>query len=87
MYVHTGINGSVSDGGVLKHTEFYKKINIGRTNATTTHFAFYTNISAPYIFLGESAFAINKNILKPLPQKNLTQDKRILTTGYHVLEE
>jgi len=26
MYVHTGLNGSVSDGGVLKRTTFYKKL-------------------------------------------------------------
>lgn len=77
MYVHTGINGSVSDGGVLKHTEFYKKLTSGELMLPQPTLLPNTNISAPHVFLGDSAFAINKNILKPFPQKNLTHAKRI----------
>lgn len=36
-----------------------------------------TNTPVPYVFLGDSAFAISKHILKPFPQKNLIHDKRI----------
>lgn len=77
MYVHTGINGSVSDGGVLKHTDFYKKITSGELMLPQPTLLPNTNIYALHVFLGDSAFAINKNILKPFPQKNLTHDKRI----------
>jgi len=63
MYVHTGINGSVSDGGVLKHTEFYKKLTSGELMLLQPTLLPNTNTSVSYFFLGDSAFAINKNIL------------------------
>lgn len=77
MYVHTGVNGSVSDGGVLKHTTFYKKLTSGQLMLPQPKLLPNTNTTAPYVFLGDSAFAISKHILKPFPQKNLTHDKRI----------
>lgn len=77
MYVHTGINGSVSDGGVIKHTSFYSKLIADNLNLPPSCTLPETNITAPYIFLGDSAFGINRHIMKPYPFKNITHEKRI----------
>lgn len=36
-----------------------------------------TNDQVPYVFLGDSAFGLNKHFLKPYPQKNLSHEDRI----------
>ena len=32
---------------------------------------------APYVFLGDDAFALKKYMMKPFPQQGLTQERRI----------
>lgn len=77
MYVHTGINGSVSDGGVIQHTSLYNKLMTNELNLPPPCTLQGTNISVPYTFLGDSAFSINRHIMKPYPFKNITHEKRI----------
>ncbi|RVE45301.1 hypothetical protein evm_010073 [Chilo suppressalis] len=37
----------------------------------------YNNISAPYVFVEDSAFALNRHLMKPYPFKNINHDQRI----------
>ena len=34
-------------------------------------------VIAPYVFVGDDAFALKKFMMKPYPQQNLTADKRV----------
>ena len=34
-------------------------------------------VIAPYVFVGDDAFALKKFMMKPYPQQNLTTDKRV----------
>ena len=34
-------------------------------------------VIAPYVFVGDDAFALKKFMMKPYPQQNLTVDKRV----------
>lgn len=77
MYIHTGINGSVSDGGVITHTSLYNKLMTDKLHLPPSCTLQGTNISVPYTFLGDSAFGINRHIMKPYPFKNITHEKRI----------
>lgn len=77
MYVHTGTNGSVSDGGVIQHTRFYEKLMTGQLNLPPASILPDTNITVPYTFVGDSAFALNRHIMKPFPFKNINHEKRI----------
>lgn len=52
MYVHTGINGSVSNGGVIQHTQFHKKLMTSQLNLPRASKLSNTNISMPYLFVG-----------------------------------
>lgn len=78
MYVKTGINGSVSDSEVLKNTSFYKKLTSGNLNLPGPQLLPGTDTLAPYVFLGDGAFAIEENIMKPFKHNQLlTYNKRI----------
>lgn len=77
MYVHVGTNGSISDGGVLKHTRFYEKLLSDELHIPPSSNFSRSNTMAPYCFVGDSAFAMSEHLLKPYPQRNLTHDKRI----------
>lgn len=74
LYVDVGKNGRLSDGGVLEYTEFYRKLkcnqlNLPENTETVKHFNF--------VFLGDEAFSLNENFLKPYAQRDLDMSKRI----------
>lgn len=77
LYVHSGTNGSVSDGGILKSTKFYRKLMEKELKLPQASLLPGTNTLAPYIFIADSAFALNEHILKPYPQKSITHQMRI----------
>lgn len=77
IYVNAGANGSVSDGGVFKHTIFHEKLLNNQLHLPTPSVLPASDLVAPYCFVADNAFAINENLLKPYPQRNLTHDKRI----------
>lgn len=77
IYVNTGTNGSVSDGGVIKTTAFYRKMMSGELNLPPPSDLPGTSTPAPFVFVGDSAFAINRNIMKPYPFKNISPEQRI----------
>lgn len=76
IYVHTGTNGSVSDGGVIQHTQFYEKLMTDQLNLPPASILPGTNIKVPYTFVGDSAFALNR-LMKPYSFKNINHEKRI----------
>ncbi|KAL4090171.1 hypothetical protein QTP88_025070 [Uroleucon formosanum] len=74
IYVDVGKNGRLSDGGVFEYTEFgrkllAKKLNLPDTNATVNNMN--------YVFIGDEAFSLEENFLKPYAQKDLNSEKRI----------
>lgn len=77
MYVHTGSNGSQSDGGILKNTSFYEKLINNELHLPESYLLPGTDMSVPYVFLGDSAFALEKHIMKPFPERNISRDQTI----------
>ncbi|KAL0870611.1 hypothetical protein ABMA27_005572 [Loxostege sticticalis] len=90
LYIHTGTNGSASDGGVLKSTKFYEKLINEQLNLPQDKEFNDTNIKAPYVFIGDSAFALERHIMKPFPNKEISKDKEVfnyrLSRGRRVVE-
>lgn len=74
IYVDVGKNGRMSDGGVLEYTEFYRKLKLGELkfpeNNETVH-----NLN--FVVLGDEAFGLEPNFLKPFAQRELDYEKRI----------
>lgn len=52
----------MSDGGILKRTNFYKKLIDNELKLPESYSLPGTNVSVPYVFLGDSAFALETNI-------------------------
>ncbi|CAH1977077.1 unnamed protein product [Acanthoscelides obtectus] len=74
IFVDVGKNGRLSDGGVIESTKFYHKLIHGQLhlpNNTDTENNFN------FVFLGDEAFSLHENFLKPYPQRDLSYSKRI----------
>ncbi|KAM4045321.1 uncharacterized protein ACNLHF_009133 [Anomaloglossus baeobatrachus] len=72
--VDVGMNGRVSDGGVLEHTRFGERLLNGDLNLPpTSHLTGNLN----FVFIGDEAFPLLPNLIKPFPQKTLTNERHI----------
>lgn len=72
-----GANGRVSDGGVMNSTVFYEKLKNGSLNLPKPSPLVEGGRELPYVFIGDEAFALGRNIMKPFPQRDLSRDRKI----------
>lgn len=77
IMVHTGTNGRISDGGVLQETTFYQKLVHKRLNLPNSTTVEGTNLVLPYVFIGDQAFPLAENLMKPFPDKDLRREEKI----------
>jgi hypothetical protein len=76
IYVHTGTNGRVSDGGIWCETNIYKGLVSNKLDIPNPVALPGTDDDVPYVFIGDEAFALMENVMKPYSQKNITHDER-----------
>lgn len=72
-----GTNGRISDGGVLGNTEFRQRLVQGTLNIPDNESPAMSNHQLPYVFVGDEAFALRPDFMKPYAQKDLNHEKRI----------
>ncbi|XP_068244045.1 putative nuclease HARBI1 [Palaemon carinicauda] len=94
IMVDAGMNGRVSDGGVMSHTNFSSLMEHGElqlSGAEPLHGG--DSIDVPYFFVADEAFAMNENLLKPysaMGNNVLDQERRIfnyrLSRGQSIVE-
>ncbi|XP_069618541.1 uncharacterized protein [Ranitomeya imitator] len=72
--VDVGMNGRVSDGGVLEHTLFGERLNNCDLHLPPNS---ETRGNLNFVFVGDEAFPLHPNLIKPFPQKSLTEERRI----------
>lgn len=72
-----GTNGRVSDGGVIENTVFYQKLKNNSLHLPGASKPQNSEKSFPYVFIGDEAFALRNDFLKPFAQKELDIEKRI----------
>ncbi|KAL4714160.1 hypothetical protein ACJJTC_008514 [Scirpophaga incertulas] len=66
LYVDVGSKGRISDGGVFKNTNFYKKLEKKELDIPPPEILQIPyEIAVPYFILGDKAFALNDYTLKP----------------------
>ncbi|XP_018332402.1 protein ALP1-like [Agrilus planipennis] len=65
IYAHVGCQGRISDGGVFKNTEFYKLLNKNKLNLPSPVELQGRSIKSPFIFVGDEAFPLRTDLLKP----------------------
>nr|CAI5838753.1 unnamed protein product [Callosobruchus analis] len=65
LYANVGCQGRISDGGVFKNTSLWKKIEDGSLTSIKPRPLPGRQKDIPYLILGDDAFALNENVMKP----------------------
>ncbi|XP_057317786.1 uncharacterized protein LOC130662861 [Hydractinia symbiolongicarpus] len=86
-FVDVGCQGRISDGGVYRNSYFYKALENGDLNlpdckplpqSPDPNWAYdQNNEPIPYVFVGDDAFPLTNNCMKPFAQRKLTPRNRI----------
>lgn len=72
-----GINGRISDGGVIEYTNFYKKLKNGQLSLPLPAKPSNSDKVLPFVFVGDESFTLRADFLKPFSRKNLNDEKKI----------
>lgn len=72
-----GTNGRVSDGGVIENTNFYNKLKNNTLNIPSLCEFQGSKNNLPYVFIGDEAFSLKPNFLKPYNQKELNYERKV----------
>ncbi|CAH1958844.1 unnamed protein product [Acanthoscelides obtectus] len=78
MYIDVGAYGKSSDSAILQETDFYKKL-MSHTLNIPEQLQISENCSTlfPYVFVGDEAFGLSTNVMRPFGGNNLSVDKKI----------
>uniref|UniRef100_A0A182PX58 DDE Tnp4 domain-containing protein n=1 Tax=Anopheles epiroticus TaxID=199890 RepID=A0A182PX58_9DIPT len=74
MMCDVGGPGSESDAAFIQTTEFYKKLETGRLNLPDDQSPANSTQELPFVFVGDEAFALRKDFLKPFSKKQLNYE-------------
>lgn len=78
IMVDIGANGRMSDGAVLTNTKFGQLLEHEVLNLPPPQILPNSNYQLlPFVFVGDEAFALKDNFMKPFPQRNLTREERV----------
>lgn len=72
-----GTNGSISDGGVIGKTTFYRKLIEDDLKIPPDESPLSSDTKLPYAFVGDEAFALRRNFLKPFNKKQLNHERMV----------
>ena len=71
-----GSSGRHSDGGVLAHSAF-RKVLEKKKNFPQPAYLPNTQMILPHVLVGDEAFPMREDLMRPYPGRNLTEDKNI----------
>lgn len=72
-----GTNGRVSDGGVIRNTEFYRLLQNSELCIPDSNVLPNSTKRASYVFVGDEAFQLQTHLMKPFSQSVLNKERRI----------
>lgn len=76
LSVDVGANGRISDDGVFRNSSFGRLLHGQHLNIPPSAELQGSNIIAPYVFVGDEAFQLTDNLMKPYNAASLTPQKR-----------
>lgn len=77
IMVDVGAKGRMSDGGVIANTTFGHLMKNNELNLPPSREPTLGNTKLPFVFVGDEAFALENNFMKPFAQRNLKREERI----------
>lgn len=67
IFADIGGQGRISDGGIFQNCILWEKINTKILNLPPDNSLPVREKTVPYVFLGDGAFALHTNVMKPFP--------------------
>lgn len=77
LYADVGTNGRISDGGVFRKSKLFEAMQNNNLKFPEERALPGMQNPLPFVILGDSAFSLSKNLLKPYPFRNITWSQRI----------
>ena len=77
LVIDVGGYGSCSDGGIFKKSVSFKSLTARKLQLPLPAKIPNTDIQLPHVFVGDEAFALMPNLMRPVPRRSLTDEKRI----------
>ena len=75
--IDVGAYGKQSDGGIFSLSNVYKCLETNTFNMPNIECIPSTDISVPFVLLGDDAYPLKPYLLKPYSRQNLTEEERI----------
>lgn len=76
-YIEVGSYGKSSDAGIFKHSKLYERLCDGTLGLPAPCAIEKTNEKYPFVIVGDEAFPLSENLLRPYGGKQLTPIKEI----------
>lgn len=83
--IDVGAYGREGDAGVFSRSNFGKAISSGQFNIPAPTNIAGTNVVAPYVFLGDSAFGLTENLMVPFSQRQAATDPNKAVFNYRYI--
>nr|XP_015192141.1 PREDICTED: uncharacterized protein LOC102689759 [Lepisosteus oculatus] len=76
-YVSVGCQGRIPDAGIFAHSDLHRAMDEGRLSIPPAEPLPDTNTVLPYAFLGDDAFPLRPDLMKPYSHRQLDHDQRV----------
>lgn len=77
IFVDIGKNGHTHDSAVFRESQLGIKLKENTLNLPQPNTLPDFNFRMPYVIVGDDAFSLHTNLMKPYPERSLTQNRRI----------
>lgn len=77
IYVDIGAAGSNSDGGVFSTSNLQRRMDTNQLAFPQPSELPQSTEQIPYYFVGDAAFPLRADLMKPFPRQGLDHDKKI----------
>ncbi|KAK7881457.1 hypothetical protein WMY93_029866 [Mugilogobius chulae] len=77
IYANAGTQGRVSDAGVFAHSDLRQAMDAGTLDFPPAESLPGTDAVMPHMFIGDEAYPLRPDLMKPYPFRNLNSSQRI----------
>ncbi|CAH2003310.1 unnamed protein product [Acanthoscelides obtectus] len=76
LFADVGCQGRISDGGVLKNSIFWKKLQNNELHLPPDDILPNRHVKVPYVFVGDDAFSLSEHLMKGYPVEQKKSSKK-----------
>lgn len=77
LFVDAGTNGRINDSTIWKNSSFFSAMESDTLNLPPPSKIADNSMVLPYVFVGDSAFALTSRMMKPYPEARVDREQRI----------